>query len=178
MRAEQARDMAAYNQWMNRRLYAVSAELSDVERREDRGVFFRSIHGTLNHILLSDKIWLGRFFDEPFHVHSLDQELYHGFDELNAAREATDQQILRWADSLTDEILAGTLRYTSIVNPMPRTYEMWLAVAHFFNHQTHHRGQLTAMLSQCGKDYGVTDIIWLPQVRERNASAQETPSNR
>jgi uncharacterized damage-inducible protein DinB len=170
MRVEQARDMAAYNQWMNQRLYSVCAELSDLERRQDREVFFKSIHGTLNHLLLADKIWLGRFFGEPFHVDSLDQELYHDFDELRWIREETDEQILRWADALTDEVLASSLRYTSVVNPAPRTYEMWLAVAHFFNHQTHHRGQLTAMLSQCRKDYGITDIIWLPQVLDRNAT--------
>lgn len=170
MRAKQARDMAAYNQWMNERLYFVCAELSDAQRRQDRGVFFKSIHGTLNHLLLADKIWLGRFFGEPFHVDSLDQELYHYFEELRRVREEIDEQIRQWAEALTDEILADTLRYTSVVNPAPRTYGMWLAVTHFFNHQTHHRGQLTAMLSQCGKDYGVTDLIWLPQVLERNAT--------
>lgn len=66
MRAEQARDMAAYNQWMNERLYAVCANLSDADRRKDRGVFFKSIHGTLNHLLLADRIWLGRFSVNPF----------------------------------------------------------------------------------------------------------------
>lgn len=170
MRAEQARDMAAYNQWMNERLYSVCAELSDAQRRQDRGVFFKSIHGTLNHLLLADNIWLGRFFGEPFHVDSLDQELCHDFEELRRVREKVDEQIQQWAEALTDEILAGTLRYTSVVNPAARSYDMWLAVGHFFNHQTHHRGQLTAMLTQCGKDYGVTDIIWLPRVLERNAT--------
>lgn len=170
MRAEQARDMAAYNQWMNERLYSVCAELSDAERRRNRGVFFKSIHGTLNHLLLADKIWLGRFFGEPFHVDSLGQELYHDFGELKRAREELDEHIRHWAGALTDEALGGTLRYTSVVDPAPRTYDMWLAVTHFFNHQTHHRGQLTAMLSQCGKDYGVTDIIWLPRAVERNAN--------
>lgn len=173
MHAEQAQDMAAYNRWMNQRLYAVCAELSDTERRQDRGVFFQSIHGTLNHLLLADKIWLGRFFGEPFHVDSLDQELYRDFGELRQAREQTDEQILQWANGLTDEVLAQTLRYTSVVDPASRSYEMWLAVTHFFNHQTHHRGQLTAMLSQCGQDYGVTDIVWLPQVVARNAAADE-----
>lgn len=168
MHINQARDMAAYNEWMNKRLYAVCAELSDDERRKDRGVFFKSIHGTLNHLLLGDKVWLGRFLREPFRPERLDQELYHDFDELRKAREETDRKILEWAESLTEEVLAGDLLYTSIVNPAPRSYEMWLTVAHFFNHQTHHRGQLTAMLSQCSKDYGVTDLLWLPQAIERN----------
>ncbi|MDN5874686.1 MAG: DinB family protein, partial [Sinobacteraceae bacterium] len=143
------------------------AELSDAQRRQDRGVFFKSIHGTLNHLLLADRIWLGRFAGQPFQVDSLDQQLHHDFAELARARAQTDDEILRWANELTDTVLAGALRYTSVVNPAPRSYEMWLAVTHFFNHQTHHRGQLTAMLSQCGKDYGVTDIIWLPGVLGR-----------
>lgn len=167
MPVQQARDLAAYNQWMNQRLYAVCAELSDAQRRQDRGVFFKSIHGTLNHLLLADRIWLGRFAGQPFQVDSLDQQLHHDFAELARARAQTDDEILRWANELTDTVLAGALRYTSVVNPAPRSYEMWLAVTHFFNHQTHHRGQLTAMLSQCGKDYGVTDIIWLPGVLGR-----------
>jgi uncharacterized damage-inducible protein DinB len=168
MRMEQARDMAAYNQWMNQRLYAVCDELSDAERRQDRGAFFKSIHGTLNHILLGDRVWMGRFLDEPFHVDSLDQELYRDWEELKRERQKSDAQILQWAVGLTDEILGGTLRYTSIVNPAPRACEMWLAIAHFFNHQTHHRGQLTTLLCQCGKDIGVTDLMWLPQAIERN----------
>ena len=159
MRPEHAQVMAGYNEWMNRRLYAVCAELSDVERRQDRAAFFKSIHGTLNHLLLADKIWLGRFVGEPFHVAGLDQELFDDFEELRRARGETDRDILQWAAALTDEVLAGTLNYTSISNPAPKVSTMWLAVTHFFNHQTHHRGQLTAMLSQCGKDYGVTDLI-------------------
>lgn len=170
MRAAQARDMASYNRWMNSRLYSVCAELPDARRREDCGVFFKSVHGTLNHLVLADRIWLGRFVAKPFHVDRLDRELYHGFDELQRARDDTDQDIVQWAAALTDESLAGTLRYTSVVNPAPRTYEMWLAVAHFFNHQTHHRGQLTALLSQFGKDYGVTDLILLPEIVERNVT--------
>lgn len=170
MGVEQAQDLAAYNRWMNERLYAVCAELSDRERRQDRGVFFKSIHGTLNHLLLADNVWLGRFLGEPFHVDRLDQELYAEFEALRQAREETDDRIQRWAQGLTDPILAGTLRYTSIVNPAPRTCDIGLAVTHFFNHQTHHRGQVTALLSQCGKDYGVTDLIWLPNVAERSAS--------
>src|SRR5690606_10201591 len=169
MRPEQARDMARYNQWMNDRLYAICAELPDAERRKDRGAFFKSIHGTLNHILLADRIWLGRFLGEPFHASSLDQELYHDFGELTQARQDTDRTIIEWANTLTEESLGGDLSYTSMVNPQPRTYEYWLAVTHFFNHQTHHRGQLTTLLSQSRKDIGVTDLIMLPDVVARNA---------
>lgn len=172
MRVEQAQEMAHYNQWMNERLYAVCAELPDAERRRDAGAFFKSIHGTLNHLVLADKLWLGRFSGNIFQVDSLDQELYVDFDDLRQARKQTDEDILQWANTLTDEILAGNLCYTSMVNPQPRQYEYWLAVTHFFNHQTHHRGQLTTLLSQCGKDCGVTDLLWLPRVVERNADWQ------
>lgn len=170
MYIEQAKDMAACNQWMNTHLYAICGELSDAERRKDRGAFFKSIHGTLNHLLLADLIWLGRFRGAPIHVNGLDQELHHDFSDLKQAREHTDEEILQWVGSLTDDILRGPLHYTSIVNPKPRKYEFWLALAHFFNHQTHHRGQLTTLLNQSGKDCGVTDLIWLPQVVERNAT--------
>ncbi len=161
--------MAAYNRWMNRRLYDVCADLSDAERRADRGAFFRSIHGTLNHLLLADKVWLGRFTGEAFSADSLDQELFARFDDLRASREDTDEEIIDWADGLSAGELDSTLEYTSMVDPAPRRCEMWLAVAHFFNHQTHHRGQLTVLLSQCGKDYGVTDLVWLPEAVARNA---------
>ncbi len=173
MRPEQARVMAAYNEWMNSRLYAVSGELEDEERRRDRGAFFKSIHGTLNHLLLADRVWMGRFLGEPFAVKGLDQELFHEFADLERARVETDRQIVEWAATLTDKVLAGTLDYTSISNPAPRSLDMWLAVTHFFNHQAHHRGQLTAMLSQCGKDYGVTDLLALPEVLQRSAARAE-----
>lgn len=170
MLALQAKDMASYNRWMNERLYEVCSELSDAERKQDAGTFFKSIHGTLNHLLVGDKIWLGRLLREPFQPQGLDQELFEDFNALRKARADTDEIIVQWADSLTDKILAGQLHYMSIVNPGPRTCEMWIAAAHFFNHQTHHRGQLTVLLNQLGKDYGVTDLIWLPEVVERNAS--------
>jgi uncharacterized damage-inducible protein DinB len=164
MLAKQAQTMAAYNTWMNDKVYAVCAELSDEERKRDRRSFFPSIHATLNHLLLADRVWFGRFSGAPFAVKSLDQELYADFAELHAARGTLDRAIEEWAGRLTDERLAEKFRYTSIVNPAPREYDYWLLVTHFFNHQTHHRGQVTALLAQCGKDYGVTDLLWLPQL--------------
>lgn len=165
MHAEQVRTLAAYNRWMNDRLYAVCAELTDQERKSDRRAFFGSIHGTLNHLLLGDKVWMGRFTSEPFTPTGFDQELYSDFSELRAERSKMDAHIERWASELTNETLAGKLEFKSIVSPKPRRYEMWICVTYFFNHQTHHRGQLTALLSQAGKDYGVTDLIFLPGVQ-------------
>ncbi|MFG1490181.1 DinB family protein, partial [Oceanospirillum sp. HFRX-1_2] len=128
MHTQQARDLAAYNRWMNEHIYTACALLSDQERKADRGAFFKSIHGTLNHLLLGDKIWLGRFLDEPFKTAGLDQELHSDFEALQADRKATDQKIIGWCHQLTDTKLQGELRYTSIVNPIPRKYELWLAV--------------------------------------------------
>ena len=160
MRAFQARALSEYNRWMNARLYDSCAKLSDDERRVDRGAFFASIHGTLNHLLLGDRVWLGRFRGAPFQVRSLDQELYRDFAQLRNERAATDREIVEWAAELTDEALAGGFEFSSFVNPKARRCALWVTVTHLFNHQTHHRGQLTALLSQSGVDYGVTDFIW------------------
>jgi uncharacterized damage-inducible protein DinB len=157
-----ARRMARYNRWMNERLYECAAQLTDAQRKEDVGAFFKSIHGTLNHLLLADRLWMGRFTGEPFAARSLDQELYAAFDELRTQRARTDDEIVAWTGRLRDEDLEGVLSYTSMVNPAPRQVAMDLAVTHFFNHQTHHRGQLTTLLMQRGIDPGVTDLMWLP----------------
>lgn len=157
-----ARTMAQYNQWMNERLYECCARIPDEERKRDAGAFFKSIHGTLNHLLLGDKIWLGRFLGKPFAVTSLAQQLYADFDELRTERAAIDKVILDWTKSLTAEALTQDLSYTSVVNPKPRCYPLWFAAMQFFNHQTHHRGQLTTLLAQRRIDPGVTDLVWLP----------------
>jgi uncharacterized damage-inducible protein DinB len=162
MNVESTLMMAAYNRWMNDKLYAVCAGMPDDERKLDRGSFFGSIHGTLNHLLLADRIWLGRFTGKQFHVDGLDQELYADFDELRAERSKTDDDLDCWVASLTDEALRAPFEFRSITNPEPRTMSLWVCVMHLFNHQTHHRGQLTTLLAQAGQDYGVTDLLWLP----------------
>ena len=107
---------------------------------------------------------MGRFPDRAFAVDGLNSELYSDFNVLKAARVAMDERIEAWAARLTDQLLKGRLESTSIVNPNKGTYEVMVCVTHFFNHQTHQRGQLTALLSQAGADYGVTDLIWLLQI--------------
>jgi uncharacterized damage-inducible protein DinB len=158
-----ARTMARYNRSMNERLYECSARLGDGERKRDMGAFFKSIHGTLNHLLVGDRVWMGRFVGPVYTPRGLDEELYADFDQLRRERAGTDDAIDAWVAILTDERLRGELRYTSIVNPAPRRMPMSLAVAHFFNHQTHHRGQLTTLLMQQGIDPGVTDLMWVAQ---------------
>ena len=154
--------MARYNRWMNQEIYECCSGLSDEKRKSEMGAFFKSVHGTLNHLLLADRVWMGRFTGEPFHVKSLDQELYADFDVLRSEREAGDNRIIEWVASLSPQDVAEDLVYTSIVNPEPRRYPLWFALSHFFNHQTHHRGQVTTLLTQLGIDVGVTDLIWLP----------------
>lgn len=139
--------MAAYNRWMNERLYALCADLSDEERKRDRQAFFRSIHGTLNHLLLTDRLWLGRFREKPLSFARLDQELYADFGALRRERGETDAAITSWVATLSDAQLAAPFTYTSYSNPKLRTLPLWLPVTHLFNHQTHHRGQAHAMLS-------------------------------
>lgn len=153
--------MAEYNQWMNRKLYAICADIPDSKRREDLGAFFKSIHGTLNHLLVGDLIWMGRFTGSPFSAR-VEQELYRDFEELRREREITDQQILEWAKNLTPEWLNQPLQYRSGIDGKTRVLPHWVVVTHLFNHQTHHRGQLTTLLNQLGYDPGVTDIPWMP----------------
>ncbi|MGH8650939.1 MAG: DinB family protein [Gammaproteobacteria bacterium] len=158
-----ARAMASYNRWMNKRIYDACSRLPDEERKRDVGAFLESIHGTLNHLLLADRIWIGRFTGRPFGFKSLDQELYSEFSQLRAQRKKDDNSIIAWAGSLTGKDLSRELSYTSVVNPQPRKYPFWFAITNFFNHQTHHVGQVTTLLRQRGIDPGVTDLIWLPE---------------
>jgi len=159
--ASYAVTMARYNQWMNRRLYAAMEALSDAQRKADMGLFFRSIHGTLNHLLVADRIWLSRFTRVPFLANTLDQELFAAFNELRRERDATDTQLIDWAKQLAPISLPERLPYTSLMGEQ-RDVEFTRAIIHCFNHQTHHRGQITAALSRLGVDFGVTDLIFMP----------------
>jgi uncharacterized damage-inducible protein DinB len=153
--------MASYNQWMNQKLYDICANIPDLERKSDRGAFFKSIDGTLNHILIGDLIWLGRFTQQPF-VAKLDQELYSDFSELRAERTRLDATILDWVQTLTPDWLNQPFTYTNS-SGFTRTLPHWLLVTHLFNHQTHHRGQLTTLLNQLGYSPGVTDLPAMPE---------------
>jgi uncharacterized damage-inducible protein DinB len=167
---DQVRAFARYNVEFNNRLFDQIAGLGDDDRKKDMGAFFGSIHGTLNHILLADRVWLARFasaFPSLSSLHgaalvhefsSLRQELCADFAELRAQRASTDRVIVEWAEELTDELLARTMRYSNSQGHL-REHPVWVAVAHLFNHQTHHRGQITNLLHQCGLDPGVTDYI-------------------
>lgn len=154
--------MAEYNRWMNRKLYAVCANIPDAKRKADLGAFFKSIHGTLNHLLWADRIWLRRFTGEPFEVGKMGEDVYADFGTLRAERDALDEFILDWARNLRPEWLAGPFEFTSVQDGKTRRGPAWVFVDQVFNHQTHHRGQVTTLLKQLGHDSGVTDIPWLP----------------
>ena len=163
--------LARYNTWMNKKLYTLCAGLPDEERKRNRRAFFGSIHGTLNHILLGDRIWMLRFtgdrarftsFDrdgKPIHPRGLDHVLYEDFELLRSERARTDAQILDWVEGLDESQLSAPLAYRTVTTDEDWEVPTWWALSHFFNHQTHHRGQLTTLLAQLGIDLGVTDLI-------------------
>ena len=156
---EYAVTMAAYNAWMNERLYAAAAELTDEERKRDLNAAFKSIHGTLNHLLLADRSWLERFRGEPVTMKSPDQELYADFEQLRAARAAMDAEITAWAEEITEEWAEAPFHFRSVSYNREWTRPAWVLVTHLFNHQAHHRGQVTTLLKQAGYEPGVTDLI-------------------
>jgi uncharacterized damage-inducible protein DinB len=138
---------AGYNAWCNERLYDAAAKLSNADYRADRGAFFKSVHGTLNHLMVGDRIWMRRFTGTGEQPPSLDAILYDDFEGLRAARQVQDTLISRYINALSEDDLNRTIRYRTVVNP--QTIEQTLAPAldHFFNHQAHHRGQAHALLS-------------------------------
>jgi uncharacterized damage-inducible protein DinB len=141
------RMFADYNSWCNTRLYAAVAPLSDADYRADRGAFFKSLHGTLNHLLVGDRIWMARFTGTGEMPKSLDAILYDDFASLRAARDAEDARISHYIDGLSAANLAGSIRYRTFVQPQEIEQPLAPALDHFFNHQTHHRGQAHALLS-------------------------------
>ncbi|MEP7042148.1 MAG: DinB family protein [Dokdonella sp.] len=164
--------MARYNQWMNAKIYAASAQLDALELHADKGAFFGSVFGTLNHLLVADTIWMKRFADHPAtfralqpvrpmpHPYSLAQALHSEFASLRSARVAMDEVILALVAEATDADYAQSLTYANskgevFVDPFGPLLQ------HVFNHQTHHRGQITTLLSQAGFDVGVTDLVTL-----------------
>ena len=141
---------ARYNEWANRRLYDAAAKLPDADYRADRGAFFGSLHGTLNHILVGDRIWMRRFTGEGPTYTQLDAVPCDDLASLRTEREAEDARISAFIGTLDAEKLAGTLSYRTVVRPVDITQKLAPALAHFFNHQTHHRGQAHCLLTEIG----------------------------
>jgi uncharacterized damage-inducible protein DinB len=141
------RMFAGYNVWCNERLYEAAAQVTDADYRTDRGAFFKSLRGTLNHLLVGDRIWMRRFTGKGENPASLDAILYDDFAQLRAARRAEDERISHYIATLSDGDLAKSIRYRTVVNPQDIEQVLAPALDHFFNHQTHHRGQAHALLS-------------------------------
>jgi uncharacterized damage-inducible protein DinB len=140
--------LAGYNEWANRRLYDAAAALADADYRADHGAFFGSVHGTLNHLLVGDRVWMHRFTGEGPSPTRLDEILHDDFAGLRSARKAEDVRILDYVASLAPSDLDGTIRYRTISNPADIEQELKLALLHVFNHQTHHRGQVHCLLTR------------------------------
>ncbi|WFE90501.1 DinB family protein [Roseibium porphyridii] len=158
------RRMAAYNSWMTQKAYEAAGNLSDAERKADKGAFFRSVHSTLNHILFADRAWMRRFTGRPYDIKGMGVDLFDNFDELTTAHLQICDDINVFADELSEDWLSGTLEWTSVTDRKTRRRPRWLLVTHMFNHQTHHRGQLSTLLFQAGIDIGVTDLPFMPDL--------------
>jgi len=153
--------MAQYNAEMNRRLYAAAARLGDADRKADRGAFWRSIHGTLTHILWGDTQWMSRFDNWPKPDVPIKQSaaMIDDFATLQARRVKADADIIAWADRVDDAWLAEDLVWFSGAARKEMRRQKAPLMVHFFNHQTHHRGQAHALLTACGQDTGDTDLF-------------------
>ena len=158
------RMLARYNRWMNTRLYACAARLDDEQRRRDRGAFFKSIHGTLNHLLVGDHLWMGRFEGLPFDWQGHDQELYSNFEQMRDARTAMDERITAFVDRLIPDWITHAFDYARLSGARVRVHG-YAALTHFFNHQTHHRARAGTLLEQAGIDPGDTDIVAMPGIQ-------------
>lgn len=152
--------MAAYNAELNRRIYGAALRLSDEQRKADRGLFWKSIHGTLSHILWADNLWLSRFGaaeapDVPLQDSGAMEE---DFDELWARRQGLDAGIIAWGERITPADIEGELRWYSGAVAREMSKPRALCIMQIFNHQTHHRGQVHAALTALGEKTGDTDL--------------------
>ena len=164
MTPDHFRTFARYNAWANDRLYAACALLTDAEFRTSRQAFFGSIMGTLNHILVGDRAWFGRLEGVPSGITHLDQILFEDLTELTRARVVEDERIRTFVDGLDAEALEHEVVYRTMVGAEHRTPMPWV-LSHLFNHQTHHRGQVHALLSQTTVKPPPLDLIFF--LRER-----------
>lgn len=151
--------LAHYNAWANARLYTVCANLSQADLKADRQAFFGSIHGTLNHLLVCDRTWMGRLTGKDAGIPTLDTILCENFAELRAAREAEDKRIREFVRALPEDSLNGILVYRSM-DGTPCETPTHLVLAHMFNHATHHRGQTHGLLSQVPADPPPLDLLY------------------
>jgi len=157
--------MARYNRWQNKGLLREADALTESERKAERGAFFGSIEATLNHLLWGDTIWMSRFdrWKKPSVGIPDSGRFTANWIMYRAARGDADARIVSWADKLTDGDLQGDLAWYSGALGANVQKPKWLCIQHFFNHQTHHRGQVHAMLTAAGRKPDDTDLFIMPK---------------
>lgn len=162
--AAYCREMARYNHWQNANVATCVEAMSQDDLRRDRGAFFGSILATLNHLLWSDAIWMCRWssVEKPNGSAKDGLTLTTTGPDWVKARRALDTAILDWTKGLTDDDIAGDLSWYSGLLKKDMTMDRRLCIMHFFNHQTHHRGQVHAMLTAAGQRPGDTDLFLMP----------------
>ena len=153
--------MARFNAWANDRLYGCVAGISEEAYREDRKAYFGSIHNTLNHLLVVDRLWTHRIEGSDHGIKSLDQILYDDFESLRAARETEDAALVDLVDGLSEEELQSPVTYGRMIGDGKHATRRDHILITLYNHQTHHRGQVHAMLTQQGIDPPPLDVIYL-----------------
>jgi uncharacterized damage-inducible protein DinB len=162
--ADHYRMFGRYNAWANGRLYDAAARLTAEQYRADRGAFFKSVHGTLNHLLVTDRIWMQRFTGEGDAPDRLDAILFETLGELRAAREAEDRRITGFVDGLDLARLEATIKYRRVSSPEEIEQQLAPALAHWFNHQTHHRGQVHALLTGLAGQAPELDLLYFQRL--------------
>jgi uncharacterized damage-inducible protein DinB len=159
--------MAEYNAWANARLYRMAGHLTDEQYRRDVSAYFGSLHGTLNHLLVADRIWMWRLTGGGEAPTRLDAILFGDLPQLAEARRSEDERLVKLVESLTDAQLDAALEYRTL-NGSAAQQKLREVLAHLFNHQTHHRGQAHAILTALGvKEPDSLDVLWM--LRERLA---------
>jgi uncharacterized damage-inducible protein DinB len=152
--------MAAYNSAMNQRLYRAAAQLTEAQRQQDRGAFFGSLHATLCHLVWADSMWMSRFAGWPAPPGGIpgSTKLHASFEPMAAERMRIDAGLEAWAATVSEDWLRGSVTWLSGATGRHHTKPTWAMVTHMFNHQTHHRGQAHALLTQAGVTPEDTDI--------------------
>lgn len=154
--------MSEHNKWANEKIYTVCSKIPEYDRKNDMGAFFRSIHGTLNHLLCWDKDWIERLALNQYTPTTIGYNLYDDFRKLNEEREKIDAWIISWSNDLDEEWLEQPFTYTSDVYGETRTIPTWCLVSNMFNYQIHHRGQITTLIKQLGYEFEIIDLSWMP----------------
>ncbi|MHA7875804.1 DinB family protein [Roseivivax sp.] len=162
--ADYVRQMARYNAWQNRQLGAAFRALGEARLKSAGAGFFGSIFRTANHLLWGDTVWLARFTGSPLPEGGIPEspEFTASLEEQERARAALDARLTHWARGLESATLQGDLSWYSGVAGREVSRPMALCVTHFFNHQTHHRGQIHAMLTEAGAKAPVSDLVFMP----------------